>query len=154
MDFYKKVTLRAVFGMLFGIAMFASPLFVVVAQQGTYNPGSPQGTYNPGSPQGTYNGDSQTLQNPLGVSSFCDLIAIILNAALIIGIPIAILFIVFAGAKFVLARGNPGELEAARTNLFNTLIGIAIFVGASLIAKVIIGTLHELGVNVGSCFGS
>ena len=55
---------------------------------------------------------------------------------------------------FVFARGNPSELEAARTNLFNTLIGIAIFVGASLIAKVIIGTLHQLGVNVGSCLGS
>lgn len=101
------------------------------------------GNCNPG------NGD---LCNPLAVSSICQLIGLLLKAAIAVGIPIAVLFIVYAGLKFVLARGSPGELGEARNNLVATLIGIAIFLGASLIANVIIATLHQLGVNgVNSC---
>ena len=104
-----------------------------------------------GSSGGGFNG-SNTLQNPLGVSSICELIGLLLKAAIAIGIPIAVLFIVWAGFKFILARGSPGELTEARNNLIATLIGIAIFIGASLIANVIIATLHQLGANgVNSC---
>ncbi len=92
------------------------------------------------------------LCNPLGVSSFCGLVKIILDAALVIGIPIAVLFIVYAGFKFVVAQGNPEELSAARKNMLYTVIGIAIFVGASLIAGVIVNTMVALGVQgIGSC---
>jgi hypothetical protein len=52
-----------------------------------------------------------TLCNPLGVSSFCGLVKVLLDAALVIGIPIAVLFIVYAGFKFVMAQGNPEELR-------------------------------------------
>lgn len=126
---------------------------VVAAQQGTFTPGASQGTFTPSNPQGTFtSADPQTLQNPLGVNSFCELIGVILQAAIAIGIPIAVLFIVWAGFKFILARGSPGELSEARSNLIATLIGIAIFLGASLIANVIIGTLRELGVQgISSC---
>ena len=94
------------------------------------------------SASGTY-----TLQNPLQVCSISDLIALLLHAAIVIGIPIAVLFIVYAGFKFILARGSPGELSEARSNLVYTLIGVAIFIGASLIANVIIATLQQLGVQ-------
>lgn len=88
---------------------------------------------------------SAELQNPLGVNSFQELVKKLLDAAIIIGIPIAVLFIVFAGFKFVLARGNPEALKIARRNLLWTIVGIAIFIGASLIAGVITSTLHQLG---------
>lgn len=91
--------------------------------------------------------DSSTLRNPLSVCSIGDLIALLLHAAIIIGIPIAVLFIVWAGFKFILARGSPAELGEARANLIATLIGVAIFIGASLIANVIIATLQQLGVQ-------
>lgn len=119
----------------------------MAAQQGTYTPGAQQGAYTPGNQQGTYPGDPNMLQNPLGVNSICQLINLLLKAALVIGIPIAVLFIVYAGLKFVLARGAPGELSEARANLVATLIGIGIFVGATLIANVIIATLAQLGAN-------
>lgn len=95
----------------------------------------------------TTSGRSVTLLNPLGVDSFSGLVDKILNAAILIGIPIAVLFIVLAGFKFVFAQGNPEALKKARRNFLNTIIGIAIFVGASLIATVIIKTLTELGVK-------
>ncbi len=134
------------------LAIMLLPLAVAEAQQGTITPGNPQGTYTPGNPQGAYTGDRNMLQNPLGVNSICQLIGLILKAAMIIGVPIAVLFIVYAGLKFVLARGSPGELSEARSNLIATIIGIAIFLGATLIANVIIATLAQLGASgVTSC---
>jgi len=143
---------KAIVPLALVLLLQALPL-VVAAQQGTFTPGASQGTFTPGTSQGTFTGaDPQTLQNPLGVNSFCELIGVVLQAAIAIGIPIAVLFIVWAGFKFILARGSPGELSEARSNLIATIIGIAIFLGASLIANVIIGTLHELGVQgISSC---
>ena len=76
----------------------------------------------------------------------CGLVKGLLDAVMIIGIPIAVLFIVWAGFKFVLAQGNPGELTEARSNFLHVIIGIGIFVGASLIASIIVNTLGALGV--------
>jgi hypothetical protein len=80
---------------------------------------------------------SSRLPNPLGVNSICGLIEAILRAAIAIGVPIAVLFIVFAGFKFILAQGNSTDLDKARRNLAYTLLGIGIFLGAWLFAEVI-----------------
>jgi len=154
MNFFKTIQVRATIGFLFSAIIFLLPLVAVMAAttQTGFDGTTQTGV---GGNSSTGNGSSGTykLDNPLGVSSFCDLIVVILNAALVIGIPIAVLFIVYAGFKFILARGNPAGLSEARSNFFNTLIGIAIFVGASLIAQVIVATLKQLGVSVGSCIG-
>jgi hypothetical protein len=95
-----------------------------------------------------------TLLNPLNgnINSVCDLVIALVKAAIAIGIPIAILFIVWAGLKFVLAQGNPGKIGEAQRNLLHVVIGIAIFIGSSLIANVIINTLQQLGVQgINSC---
>ncbi|HVV39321.1 MAG TPA: pilin [Candidatus Paceibacterota bacterium] len=93
-----------------------------------------------------------TLCNPLKFKTVCGLVTGLLKAVMVIGIPVAILFIVWAGFKFVLAQGNPGELTEARSNFLNVIIGIGIFVGASLIAAVIMNTLQQLGVTgISSC---
>ncbi len=95
---------------------------------------------------------TKSLVNPLQVNSFCGLVIKLVQAVTIIGIPIAVLFIVWAGFKFVLAQGNSGKLSEARNNFLNVIIGIAIFVGATLIANVIVNTLHQLGVQgINSC---
>ena len=60
------------------------------------------------------------------------------------------LFIVWAGFKFVLARGNSTALQEARKNLMYTLIGIGIFLGAWLIAMVIANTVNSLSAGSGS----
>jgi hypothetical protein len=100
---------------------------------------------------GTGGGQAQ-VTNPLGnINSFCGLIKAILSAVVAIGIPIAVLFIVFAGFKFVLAQGNPAELKKARDNLLYTLIGIGIFLGAWLLAMVIANTINTL--SAGSTSG-
>ncbi len=92
-------------------------------------------------------GGSIKLANPLGdIDSFQELIEAILKAAMIIGLPVAVLFIVFAGFRFVWARGNSSELQKAKTNLLWTVIGIAVFFGAWIITDVIVNTLKDVGV--------
>jgi uncharacterized membrane protein len=104
------------------------------------------GNTQPTGYSGNSGGTSNAVVNPLGnINSFCGLIKAILQGVIAIGIPIAVLFIVFAGFKFVLALGNPGKLQEARKNLMYTLIGIGIFLGAWLLALVIANTVNALG---------
>ncbi len=92
---------------------------------GSGSSGFPNGTLSGSGSSGATYGGSQTVQNPLGgINSFCGLIKAILTAVIQIGIPIAVLFIVYAGFKFVLARGNPAALQQAREGLMYTLTGL------------------------------
>jgi hypothetical protein len=121
---------------LASIFLLASPA-LVFAQSSQYT--------NGGSNQPVAGG-SNTVQNPLGnINSFCGLIKALLTAIIAIGIPVAVLFIVFAGFKFVIAMGNPSKLGEARRNLGYTLAGIGIFLGAWLLAMVIANTVNALG---------
>ena len=143
---YKEVLLT--------LAVFAVMLVPVVAGAQTgVSPSGGTGVFsgsNPGVSQPAQG--SKILSDPLGGKSVCGLVTGLLEAAMIIGIPIAILFIVWAGFKFVLAQGNGTKLEEARKNFLNVVIGIAIFVGASLIGSVIINTVRALGVTgINSC---
>jgi hypothetical protein len=93
------------------------------------------------------NQGGKALVNPLGSSSLCGLILTILKALIALGVPIAVLFIVWAGFKFVLAQGSQTKLKEAKENFLNTVLGIAIFVGASLIITVVVNTVISLGVT-------
>ncbi|MBP9710863.1 MAG: TrbC/VirB2 family protein [Candidatus Pacebacteria bacterium] len=93
-------------------------------------------------------GGKVTLENPLGdVDTFPKLIKAILDAAFIIGLPVAVLFIVIAGFRFVWARGNPRGLDEAKHNFLYTVIGIGVFFGAWTLAKIIESTISALGVG-------
>lgn len=95
---------------------------------------------------------SYSVINPLAVSSFCGLIKALLNAVMLIGLPVAVLFIVYAGFMFVWARGSDKGLTKAKQNFYYTVIGVGIFLGAWLIATVIQNTMIALGVTgIGAC---
>ncbi len=97
-------------------------------------------------------GGGFSIENPLKVTSICALVKLILEALMIIGLPIAVLFLVYVGFKYIVAQGNPTKISEANRNLFNTVIGIGIFLGAWTIAQVIANTMRELGVTgFGSC---
>ncbi len=88
------------------------------------------------------------VNNPLNFSSVSSFMEALLRAVIAIGIPIAVLFVVWAGLKFVTAQGNAEELKAARKNFVWTIVGIAIFLGAALLAQLIKATLQTVGVNI------
>jgi hypothetical protein len=78
------------------------------------------------------------LVNPLKADSFGQLIKNILDIITNIALPIAALFIIWAGFLFVTARGSETQITKARTTFLWTIIGTAIVVGAKVIATAII----------------
>ncbi len=135
-DFFHKN--KGIVSTLLTFALLLLPLLAVAA--GTSGPPD------------VHKAGANTLINPLKFDTICGLVTGLLEAVMVIGIPIAVIFIVWAGFKFVLAQGNADKLSEARSNFLHVIIGIGIFVGASLIASVIINTLEQLGVNgISSC---
>lgn len=96
-------------------------------------------------PPSTYGNNSTfTLVDPLGVRNFCDLVKTLLNIVLAIGIPVAVLFLMWAGFKFIVARGSSTGLEVAKRNFKYVIFGIALFLGAWTFATVISATIQTL----------
>ena len=90
--------------------------------------------------------------NPLGSNTtICSLVQQILNAAMALGVPVAVLLVVFTGFKYVEAQGNKDKLTKAHDNLKSTLIGLAIFFGSAAIADILLNTLKVFGVGIGLC---
>ena len=89
--------------------------------------------------------ESGTICNPIpAVKSLPDLIRIILEGVLKVGIPVIALAIIYAGFLFVAARGNSEKLETAKQTLLYTLIGAAILLGSWAIAQLISETVDAL----------
>lgn len=122
----------------------------VFAQSGTTGPGTgTQGEVGPGTGTRGVTGGSAKLENPLGnTTSVSEFVKKILNGLIQIGIPIAVLFVIYAGFKFVTAQGNSEKLAEARKNFLWTIVGIAIFLGAVVIADLVAGTLRQIGAKV------
>lgn len=146
--------LRTAAPLLVTLAILCAPL-IVGAQANSSNTTPPANWSNSTPPANTSGGTTYSIENPLKVSNFCDLLKIILEAALLIGMPIAVLFLVWVGFKFIAAQGSDDKLRKAKNSLLHTVIGIAIFLGAWTIATVIAKTLEQLGApGVGSCVGA
>ena len=128
---------------LVGILLFGSQTVPIHAQQNAETSGS----VNPSS--------GFQIQNPLNVDSVCGLIKKILAFILAVGMPIAALFLAYAGFMFITARGNTTKITAARTNLINVFLGLFIFIGAWLLGQVIANTLKNISpsnaASVSSC---
>lgn len=93
------------------------------------------GVINPGS--------SFEFKNPLSVGSICGLLKMILEVALVLGIPIMVLALVYSGFLFVMARGSETGLTKAKANFMWTVIGIALFLGAWTLGNVVAATINQ-----------
>jgi len=85
------------------------------------------------------------IQNPLaGVNDVGSFVSTLLGFVFRIGSILSVLFLIYSGYLFVVARGNPGELTKAKDTFKWTIIGIAILLGADVIANIIIGTITNI----------
>lgn len=84
----------------------------------------------------------QPIQNPIAANSLQELLATILQGFVRIGIPVAVLVLVYVGFLFVKARGNPEELNTAKRAFIWTLVGVAVLFGAEVLANIISGTIE------------
>ncbi|MBI2617939.1 hypothetical protein HYW58_00580 [Candidatus Kaiserbacteria bacterium] len=88
-------------------------------------------------------GTGTGLQNPLrNICSFEAFVELLLQAVIRIGLPIAVLFIVYSGLLFVTAQGNDEKLTKAKDVFFYTVLGTAIFLGSWVLAKIIETTIR------------
>lgn len=88
-------------------------------------------------------------QNPLNASTICGALKIFLDGLMALAVPVAVVFLVYAGFLFVWARGNQEALTKAKKNLFYTVLGIAIFMGAWLLGQVVANTFNSLASGAG-----
>lgn len=158
-----KFFIRTYAPLVLTLLLVCLPL-VTLAQNTVYPPGA-NTVYPPGAntvyPPGSQDSSSRTascgggtcsVENPLKVTNFCDLLRIVLDAILILGLPVAVVFLVLVGLKYIVARGNPDKIKDANKNFMWTVIGVAVFLGAWTIAQIIKETLKALGVTgFGSC---
>jgi hypothetical protein len=85
------------------------------------------------------------LENPIRANDVPKFIADVLAAVVQIGIPICILAIIYVGFRYVKAQGKPEELKEVHAAFLYTVVGIAIFIGATVIAGIIQGTICDIG---------
>ena len=89
--------------------------------------------------------NSTILCNPLKAESFTGLLENISRLAVEIGIPVAALFIIYAGLKLVTAKGNEDAIKKAKESLLWAIIGSGILIGAWTIMKILESTVKSLG---------
>lgn len=91
-------------------------------------------------------GGSAQLENPLGSQTLIGFFNDILDVILVFAVPIIVFFIIFAGFKFVMARGKPEEIESAKKALLYAVIGGVLILGAKVLLVVIQGTIEALSI--------
>ena len=84
------------------------------------------------------------IQNPLKVGSIPDFVALLLGYVVKIGAVVAVFAFIYSGFLFVQARGNSEKLKGAKDVFLNTVIGVAVLLGAQLIASIIVGTINNI----------
>lgn len=142
--------LKYSFVVVFGV-MLVTPFFFANAVLCADNvvrdvcPSNTTGTNGPSNTTGT--NINVKINNPLGENgpqTIPDFIKVIIDAVLVIGVPIAALAIIYTGFLFVEAQGNSEKLTKAKNALLYTLIGTALLLGAFVIANAIGKTVDEI----------
>ncbi len=88
---------------------------------------NPSGGPPPGPPAPQPNpGVDLNFPNPLQSETIWGLFNGLINLALKIALPLAVVLIVYSGIMFLFSRGNPGAITKARTILTWTVVGLAV----------------------------
>lgn len=85
-----------------------------------------------------------TIPNPARADDLAEFLEEIADFLLFLAIPVAIFFVIYAGFLFVTAQGNEEQIKTAKKVLIWSLIGVAVLLGAKVIAYAIKGTVELL----------
>lgn len=96
-------------------------------------------------------GGAITITNPLIAEDIPSFIAAILDVVIKIGFMLAVFFLMYAGFLFVTAQGNEEKISTAKTAFLWTVVGVAVLLGAKVLANVVCGTLNEIGTGGLKC---
>lgn len=84
------------------------------------------------------------LESPFVYKTVSDFISAVLRAVVYLSMPIIALFIMYAGFKYIIARGNPGAIDEAHKNFLYVIIGALLILSAWVLATLIGGTISQL----------
>lgn len=84
------------------------------------------------------------LKNPIAADNLAQLLKLIVKAVNYIMIPIIVLAIIYVGFKFVMARGEPGEITKAKEMFRWVIVGAAIILAAELLIEIVTNTITSL----------
>jgi hypothetical protein len=87
---------------------------------------------------------SSGLQDPLKFCTITGFVEGVLQAFVMISLPILSFLIVWAGFKFVMAQGKPTELANAKTNFKWLLAGAILILSAWALAALIANTINQV----------
>jgi len=68
----------------------------------------------------------------------------VIDLAVKVGIPVASIFLIFAGFQFLTAQGDEGKLRKAKSGLLWSSVGFGVLLGAWLFATAILGTITAI----------
>lgn len=86
----------------------------------------------------------QGLQNPVKAQTFAALVQGLADAVIKVSIPLVGIFLVYAGFLFVTAGGDEKKLETAKTTFYWSIIGAAVLLGSSVLARAIVDLVKSL----------
>lgn len=90
--------------------------------------------------------EGKRLESPLNanISTIPQFIEGFLRAIVIIALPLITVFIVYAGFKYIAARGNSSKISEAHENFKWVVIGAILILSAWILATLIGGTVSQL----------
>lgn len=92
-------------------------------------------------------GDSTVCSSP--IESVTEFIERILNIVIMIGMPIVVLALIWAGFLYVKAQGNSEKIKEAHKTLLWTVVGAGLLMGSWAIANAIKQTVVDIGTGAG-----
>lgn len=116
-----------------------------------------------GQPSDTGNGDETPgggevdLSAPIGSAKRTNLagyVALIYNFAVVAGISLAVLVIIFAGYKYMMSSGDPQSLEESKELLVGAIVGLILIFLTRLILTTIDTRLNQFPLKAPSLNGS
>jgi hypothetical protein len=88
--------------------------------------------------------ESVCLVDPLGFTSVNDFVTRVLKAFITLAIPVISFFIIWAGFKYVMARGKPNAIAEAHKNFWYLILGSILLLGALALSQLIGRTIEEI----------
>ncbi|MCX6735840.1 MAG: hypothetical protein NTZ13_02035 [Candidatus Parcubacteria bacterium] len=79
-----------------------------------------------------------------GINTIPKFIKATLDLVIKVGIPVASVFLIFAGFMFLTAQGNEGKLTAAKSAFLWSCVGFGVLIGAWLFSTAFVGIMTSI----------
>ena len=97
-------------------------------------------------------GSAVEIKNPIASPDLQNFIKDILEIVVTVATPFLVVMIIYAGFRYVWARGDVAEVKKAHDIILWTVVGATIILGAYIIAAVIEATINQLKAGTSTAY--